>query len=135
MMDPTVNTPSASELTRRERQIMEVLWRRQGEVTASEVQADLPDPPSYSAVRTLLRILEGKGHLTHRRQGPRYVYRPTVSSETARRSALRRLVDIFFQGSISQTATALLDLSERDLDPAELDRLADIVDTRRQEGR
>src|SRR5262245_25352437 len=88
-------------LSRRERQIMEVIYRL-GEATAAEVLRGLTDPPGYSAVRALLRILEEKGHLTHVARGPRYVYRPTVARDKARRSALQRVVDTFFEGSTEQ---------------------------------
>src|SRR5512139_1120211 len=98
-------------LSRRERQIMDVLHARE-QATAAEVLAALPDPPSYSAVRALLRILEEKGHLRHRRDGARYVYLPRGSRETARRSAIRRVVSTFFQGSITQTVAALLETSD-----------------------
>ena len=94
-------------LSRRERQIMDALHQRR-RATAAEVQAALPEAPSYSAVRALLRILEDKGHIKHRRDGPRYVYLPRVKRETARRSALKRLVSTFFQGSVTQAMAALL---------------------------
>jgi predicted transcriptional regulator len=94
-------------LSRRERQIMDVLYAR-GSATAVEIREALPDPPSYSAVRALLRILEEKGHARHEQQGPRYVYFPQVSRERARRSALKRLVSTFFGGSAAQAAAALI---------------------------
>ena len=94
-------------LSRRERQIMDVLYAR-GSATAAEIRDTLPDAPSYSAVRALLRILEEKGHARHEQQGPRYVYFPQVSRERARRSALKRLVSTFFGGSAAQAAAALI---------------------------
>src|SRR5437667_12174301 len=96
------------QLSRRERQIMDALHAR-GNATAAEVLSALPDPPSYSAVRALLRILEEKGHVRHRREGARYVYVPRTSPESARRSALQRVVSTFFQGSVAQAMAALLD--------------------------
>ena len=119
-------------LSRRERQIMDVVYQR-GQAGAAEVLAALPDPPSYSAVRALLRVLEEKGHLRHRREGPRYVFRPTVPREKARRSALARVVRTFFDGSTPAAAAALLDESR--LSPADLDRLQALIARARQEGR
>ncbi len=121
-------------LSRRERQIMDVIYRF-GRATAQEVREHLPDPPSYSAVRALLRVLEDKGHVEHRQDGPRYVYRPTVPREEARRSALRQLLGTFFDGSAEQAVAALLDMSERQLSDDELDRLSDLIERARQEGR
>lgn len=119
-------------LSRRERQIMDVVYQN-GQATAAQVLGALPDPPSYSTVRALLRVLEGKGHLRHRRQGPRYVFRPTVPPETARRSALARVVQTFFDGSTQATVAALIDQSP--LSEADLDRLEALIDRARQEGR
>src|SRR5438477_12804360 len=121
-------------LSRRERQIIDAIYRR-GQATAAEVLEDLPDPPSYSAVRAMLRVLEEKGHLRHEQQGPRYMFLPTVPREKARRSALRRLVPTFFDGSTEQTVAALLDLSASRLTDAELDRLSQLIDQARKEGR
>src|SRR5215217_6904175 len=95
-------------LSRRERQIMDIAHRR-GRVTIREVQEELPDPPSYSAVRALVGVLEEKGHLRHIEDGPRYVYTPTQSRERVRKSALAHLVDTFFGGSRAETVAALLD--------------------------
>lgn len=121
-------------LSRRERQIMDVIYRF-GQATAQEVREHLPDPPSYSAVRALLRVLEEKGHVAHRQDGPRYVYLPTVPREEARRSALRQLLGTFFDGSAEQAVAALLDMSGRQLSDDELDRLSDLIERARQEGR
>jgi BlaI family penicillinase repressor len=121
-------------LTRRERQIMDSMYQR-GSASAAEVQRDLPDPPSYSAVRAMLRLLEEKGHLRHRQQGPRYVYSPTVPRDRARRSATRRLLDTFFEGSTAQAVATLLDESTSDLSDEELAKLADLIDKARREGR
>jgi predicted transcriptional regulator len=121
-------------LSRRERQIMDAIYRR-GQATVAEVLGDMPDPPSYSAVRAMLRVLEEKGHLQHVQQGPRYVFLPTVPRDQARRSALRQLVRTFFDGSTEQTVAALLDLSDSKLSDAELKRLSRLIDQARKEGR
>ena len=121
-------------LSRRERQIMDVLHSRR-EATAAEVLAALPDPPGYSAVRALLRILEEKGHARHRRQGARYVYLPRVSRETARRSALKRVVATFFQGSVAQTVAALMETADTQISDEELNKLQQIIKRARKEGR
>src|SRR5690348_18075998 len=110
-------------LSRRERQIVDILYAN-GRATAAEVQAALPEPPSYSAVRALLRILEEKGHVRHEQDGPRYVYVPTLGRENAKRSALRHILQTFFDGSAEQAISALLDGSSAKLSRAELDRLA-----------
>ncbi|MEM8598920.1 MAG: BlaI/MecI/CopY family transcriptional regulator [Bacteroidota bacterium] len=121
-------------LSRRERQIMDIVYRT-GEATAAEVRAALPDAPSYSAVRALLRILEEKGHLAHTQDGPRYVYRPTVAPEKARTSALRHLLDTFFDNSAERAVAALLDLKSDQLSDADLDRLNRLIDDAKNEGR
>ena len=95
-------------LSRRERQILDVLYR-EGKATAAEIQAAIPDAPSYSAIRALVRILEEKGHVRHEEDGPRYVYLPTVSPAQARKSAVRHLLDTFFGGSAANAAAALVD--------------------------
>lgn len=125
-------TPLPDGLSRRERQIMDIVYAR-GQATAADVVAALPDPPSYSAVRALLRILEQKGHLRHQQDGPRYVFLPTVSRDKARRSALRNLVRTFFDGSPAQAAAALIDQAE--LSDGDFARLADAIDKARKEGR
>ena len=123
-----------THLSRRERQIMDVIYRL-GQATAAEVRENLPDAPSYSAVRALLRVLEDKGHVKHAQDGPRYVYLPTVPRAKARRSALRQLVNTFFDGSAEQAVAALLDLSSDRLSPDELERLAGVIASARKEGR
>jgi predicted transcriptional regulator len=120
------------QLSRRERQIMDVIYAR-GQATAAEVAAALPDPPSYSAVRALLRILEQKGHLRHEEDGPRYVFLPTVSRDRARKSALRSLVRTFFDGSPAQAAAALID--QADLSDDDVARLTAMIDKAKKEGR
>ena len=127
-------TRDRATLSRRERQIMDAIYQM-GEATAQEVLDRLPDPPSYSAVRALLRILEEKGHVRHRRDGQRYVYGPVVSRDRARVSALRQLVRTFFDGSPGAAAAALLDLSRDDLTDRDLATLEDLVDRARKEGR
>lgn len=121
-------------LSRRERQIMNIIYRR-GRASAAEVLEDLPDPPSYSAVRALLRLLEQKGHLVHQQDGARYVYKPTLSREKARQSALSHLVKTFFDGSTAKAVAALIDPSRSKLSDDELDRLADMIEQARKEGR
>jgi len=121
-------------LSRRERQIMDVLHAR-SHATAAEVRAALPAPPGYSAVRALLSILEEKGHVRHRREGARYVYVPRTSPEIARRSALKRVVSTFFQGSVSQAMAALLDTADTELSNTELSRLQQLIKKARKEGR
>jgi len=111
---------------------MDIVYAR-GQATAAEVTATLADPPSYSAVRALLRILEQKGHLRHRQEGPRYVFYPIVSRDRARRSALKNLVRTFFDGSSAQAAAALIDQSQ--LSGEDFDRLSEAIDKARKEGR
>ena len=119
-------------LSRRERQIMDVLFER-GRATAAEVQTAIADPPSYSAVRALLRILEEKGHIRHEQDGPRYVYLPRLDRDKARRSALRHVVQTFFEGSAGQAMTALLDAGAGRLTAEELDRMAALIERARKE--
>src|SRR6476659_4956105 len=102
---PMTTKPTHLDLSRRERQIVDILYAR-GRATAAEVQAALPDPPSYSAVRAMLRILEDKGHVKHEQDGPRYVYLPTVAPERAQKTALRHVLQTFFNGSAEQALSA-----------------------------
>lgn len=127
-------TENDAQLTRRERQIMDVLHAR-GHATAAQVLLALPDAPGYSAVRALLRILEEKGHARHRREGLRYVYLPTQARAKASRSALRRVLRTFFGGSAPQAVAALLEASDTQLSPSELDQLQAIINQARKEGR
>ena len=124
----TTNDP----LSRRERQILDILYAKSS-ATAAEVRESLPDPPSYSAVRALLRILEEKGHAKHETQGTRYVYLPSVPREIARNSALTRIVQTFFDGSAAQAAAALVDSGS--LSQEDLSRLSALIDRARKEGR
>jgi predicted transcriptional regulator len=128
-----MKTPSHHELSRRERQIIDILYT-QGRGTAAEVQAALPDPPSYSAVRAMLRILEEKGHVRHEQDGPRYVYLPTIARDNAKRSAMRHMLQTFFDGSAEQAISALLDDASTKMSDVELDRLARMISEARRSG-
>jgi predicted transcriptional regulator len=125
---------SPHNLSRRERQIMDIIYQR-GQASAAEVLEDLPDPPSYSAIRALLRILEEKGHLKHKKVGKAYVYLPTLPRDRARRSALQRLVQTFFDGSTQQVVATLLDLNAPKLSDQDLDQLAALIERVREEER
>ena len=126
--------PDPSELSRRERQIMDAVYRL-GRATVQDVLDSLPDPPSYSSVRAMMGLLEQKGHLKHEQDGPRYVYLPAVSRDRARRSALRHLLQTFFNGSPEQVVAALLDSPDAKLSRPELDRLARLIEGAKREGR
>ncbi len=126
-------TTDPNQLSRRERQIMEVIYVR-GRATAAEVLESLPDPPSYSAVRAMLRILEDKGHLVHESDGPRYVFLPTIPRDQARKTALRGVVQTFFGGSPENAVAALLDLDD-ELDADALERIAERIAEARKDGR
>lgn len=125
---------SQKNLSRRERQIMDIIYRK-GQATAAEVMENLPDPPGYSAVRAMLKILEDKGHLRHKQQGPRYVFLPKVSREKAKRSAVKHLLQTFFDGSAASAVATLLDVSRSDLSNADLDRLNRLISKAKKEGR
>ena len=125
---------SPPSLSRREREIMDVIYRL-GEASAQDVRQNLAKPPSYSTVRALLRVLEDKGHVTHRSDGPRYLYLPTVPREQARESALLQLVATFFDDSPPDAVAALLGLSANDLSDRDLDQLQSLIDRAREEGR
>ena len=129
-------TPSSKDraLTRRERQIMDILYRR-GRATAAQVMSDLSGEPNYSTVRTQLRVLEEKGEVRHEEEGLRYVYSPAVPRRTARKSALRHLVDTFFDGSAEQVVGALLGGEGARLSDEELTRIADRVAKAKKENR
>ena len=133
MLEPLVIRQPHLDLSRRERQIVDILYT-QGRATAAEVQAALPDPPSYSAVRAMLRILEEKGHVRHEQDGPRYVYLPTVAPDRAKKTALRHVLQTFFNGSAEQALSALLDEADTRLSEQELDRLAKVIDRARRSG-
>jgi predicted transcriptional regulator len=121
-------------LSRRERQIMDVIYELE-EATAAQVMERLPNPPGYSAVRALLKVMEEKGHLNHKMEGPRYVFIPTLPREQARETALRHLVDTFFDGSTEKVVAALLDISEAKLADEDYQRLSQIIANARKEGR
>src|SRR5215510_63254 len=128
-----MTTPLQHALSRRERQIMDILYRR-GRATASEVMADLPGEPSYSTVRTQLRVLEEKGHVRHDEEGLRYVYSAVVRRHAARKSALKHLVDTFFDGSAEKAVAALLGGEAAKVSNEELDRIADLIAKARKGG-
>lgn len=121
-------------LTRREREIMDILHRR-GRATAQEVLEALADPPSYSAVRTFLRLLEERGHVKHDQDGPRYVYTPTVARRTAQRSAVAHLVETFFDGSVEEAVATLVESSKPKLSAQELERIGELIAKAKKEGR
>ena len=126
--------PIDRHLSRRERQIMDVLFQL-GDATAAEVQERLPEAPSYSAVRAMLRILEDKGHVRHHEDGPRYVYRPVVARDAAQRTAISHMLRTFFDGSVEAAMTALLDATDRKLSRDEVERLSSLIAQRRKEGK
>lgn len=128
------NHPAPEDLSRRERQVMEILHRR-GQCTVAEIMAELPDPPSYSAVRSILRILADKKSVVFREDGPRYVYAPAQPTERARDDALEHVVRTYFAGSTEQAVTALLRLSDAELSDSEVSQLRDKIRRARRSGR
>lgn len=129
-----MKTKTDPDLSRRERQIMDVLFSR-GRATGQEIQQGLPDHPNYSSVRTILRVLERKGYIRHVEEGLRYVYEPTVPREAASRSALQRIIRTFFDGSAKEAVAALLDPAAFDLTEKELSELARIIDRAKKESK
>jgi predicted transcriptional regulator len=123
-----------TKLPRREREIMDALYQS-GEATVNEVIDRMPDPPSYSAVRATLRVLEDKGLVKHKQDGPRYVYLPAIPTQKAGFAALKHLVHTFFDGSAEQALVALVQMSDANLTPAELERLSDRIGKAKKEGR
>lgn len=121
-------------LSRRERQIMDIVYR-DNEVTVADVRARLPDPPGYSAVRALMRVLEEKGYLKHRSRGPRYVYSPTIGRERAKTTALKHLLQTFFDDSAEGLVAALIDLSGPKLSDEDFERLARLIEQSRRESK
>ncbi len=121
-------------LSRRERQIMDILYQR-GKASATDVREAMPDAPSYSAVRAMMRVLEEKGHVKHQAQGLKYVYVPVVTRDKAKRSAVKHLLDTFFSDSPEQVVAALLDVSSTRLTQDELDRMAQLIERAKKEGR
>jgi predicted transcriptional regulator len=128
-----MNQEIGIQLGRRERQIVEALYRL-GKASVADVLADLPDPPSYSAVRGMLTLLEEKGYVRHKRDGMRYVYSPAIAASKARQSALRQLVSTFFEGSPLAAAAALLEMSDHKLSPEERGHLSALIARREKEG-
>jgi len=125
---------AAGGLSRRERQIMDILYQR-GKASASDVREAMEDAPSYSAVRAMLRVLEEKGHVRHQEEGLKYVYVPVVAREKAKRSAVKHLLDTFFAGSPEQIVAAVLDVSSSRLTREELDRMAERIEKAKREGK
>jgi predicted transcriptional regulator len=123
-----------SSLSRRERQIMDAVYRL-GRASVTDVMDNIPDPPSYSAVRAMLGILENKGHLRHEQEGAKYVYLPTLAREKARKSALKSLVQTFFDGSSREAIAALLEMPDGKLSKDELQALGDLIEKAKKEGR
>jgi len=121
-------------LSRRERQIMEILFQR-GKASATEVREAMTDAPGYSAVRAMLRILEEKGHVKHQAEGLKYVYVPSIGRDKAKRTAVKHLMETFFNGSPEHVMAALLDVSSRQLSSEELDRMAQLIESARKEGK
>ncbi len=122
------------DLSRRERQIMDIVYAR-GRASAAEVRESLPDAPTDSSVRTLLRLLEEKGHLTHVKEGRKFIFTPVIAAEKASRSALKKLVTTFFSGSVEEAMASLLDIESEGLSESELDRLSALIESARKEGR
>jgi predicted transcriptional regulator len=129
-----MTSPQHHALTRRERQIMDLLYRKR-KLTAGEIQRAMPDPPGYSAVRAMLRVLEEKGHVRHEEKNLRYVYSPVVPVEKAKTSALRHVLETFFGGSAEQAVAALLDGAAGELSDQELDRMSALIDKARKDGK
>ena len=131
---PKESPENPTALSRRERQVMDILYRR-GEATVAEVMTDLPDPPTYSAVRSILRILMEKDLITHREDGPRYVYLPAVNTDRARDDALKHVIRTFFDGSAEQAVAAVLRMSDAELSATEVDQLREKIKKARVSGR
>ncbi|HMG37106.1 MAG TPA: BlaI/MecI/CopY family transcriptional regulator [Blastocatellia bacterium] len=126
--------PIHHRLSRRERQIMDIVYQR-GRATAADVLKALSSPPSYSAVRAMLRLLEEKGYLKHEQQGPRYVFIPTLARDKARKSALKQIIKTFFDGSPTEAVAALIDMSRSSISKEELDDLSRLIEEARKKGR
>ncbi len=122
-----------ANLSRRERQIMDIIFQR-GQATVHDVRADLTDPPSYSAVRALIRILEEKGHLKHKKEGAKYIYTPRQTQRTARQSALKHVVQTFFDNSVENTVAALMAFSGDKMSDEEYKRLTEVIEQARKGG-
>ncbi len=129
-----MGTPSFQELSRRERQVLDLVYANE-RATANEVHATMDDPPSYSSVRTVLRLLEKKGFLRHEQDGPRHVFIPVIRRDRARRSALSHLLKTFFDDSPTEVVNALLDVSKSKLKQDQLDEISDLIKKAKKEGR
>jgi BlaI family penicillinase repressor len=125
--------PPDTKLSRRERQMMDILYQR-GRATAAEIHEQMADPPSYSAVRAKLKVLEDKGHIRHEVQATRYIYTPVVARDRAKESALRHLLSTFFDNSAEQAMTALLELKPGELSRDKLDKLSALINQAKKEG-
>ena len=125
---------TAGGLSRRERQIMDILYQR-GKASASEVREAMEAAPGYSAVRAMLRVLEEKGHVKHQAEGLKYVYVPVVARDKAKRSAVKHVMETFFNGSAEQIVAALLDVSSTRLTREELDRMSEMIEQAKKEGK
>jgi predicted transcriptional regulator len=123
-----------SGLSRREREIMDILYRRR-KATAAEVLSEMKQAPSYSAVRAMLRILEDKGHLRHENDGLKYVFIPVINQDKAKRSAVKHVLETFFRDSPEQVVAALLDVSAKRLTREDLDRMAEMIERAKKEGK
>ncbi len=132
-MSKTAN-PGKDGFSRREREIMDALYKL-GKATAAQIQAAMPDPPSYTAIRTLLTILEKKGHIRHRADGPRYIYEPKVAREKMAQKAVKSVLTTFFDNSVEGVVAALLNQQDQKLSCEELDRLAQLIQKAREDGR
>ena len=121
-------------LSRRERQIMDILYQG-GKLSAAAVREAMPDAPSYSAVRAMLRVLEEKGHVKHQEEGLKYIYAPVVARDKAKRSAVKHVMETFFNGSAEQIVAALLDVSSTSLTRDELDRMSELIEKAKKEGK
>lgn len=126
--------PQEKNLSRREREMMDIIYKS-GHATAAEVKDAMASPPSYSAVRATLRVLIEKGHLSHKEDGPRYIYLPTVPRDQARQSALKHVLRTFFDGSTQNAVAALLDMEASNLSADELERLSQMIEKAKREGR
>jgi predicted transcriptional regulator len=126
--------PQQMNLSRRERQIMDVIYRR-GQATALDVIGEIPEPPSYSTIRALLVVLEKKGHLKHTKEGAKYLYAPVRSRQQAAKSALKRVLKTFFESSVEKAVAALLDNSDKKLSDQDLDRMAKLIEKAKKENR
>lgn len=126
--------PKRDTLSRREREMMDIVYRK-GQATAGEILDAMAEPPSYSAVRATLSVLERKGHLRHEDDGTRYVYKPTVNRERAKASALEHVVSTFFEGSVTSVVAALLERPKKEIPKEELDQLLELIEQARREGR